>query len=70
MNVRLEIAADGTFSAVTLDAPVGDAITLPGPVICDMPNLHSHAFQRAMAGLAELRGPTDDDFWSWRETMY
>ncbi len=35
-----------------------------------MSNLHSHAFQRAMAGLAEKRGPGDDSFWSWRETMY
>ena len=35
-----------------------------------MPNLHSHAFQRGMAGLAETRGPGDDSFWSWREVMY
>jgi formimidoylglutamate deiminase len=35
-----------------------------------MPNLHSHAFQRGMAGLAERRGPSTDSFWSWRETMY
>ena len=35
-----------------------------------MANLHSHAFQRAMAGLAEVRGAPDDDFWSWRELMY
>lgn len=35
-----------------------------------MPNLHSHAFQRAMAGLAEVRGPADDSFWSWRTVMY
>ncbi len=33
-------------------------------------NLHSHAFQRAMAGLAEVRGPSHDSFWTWRETMY
>jgi formimidoylglutamate deiminase len=39
-------------------------------VLPGMPNLHSHAFQRAMAGLAERRGPGDDSFWSWRETMY
>jgi formimidoylglutamate deiminase len=39
-------------------------------VLPGMPNLHSHAFQRAMAGLAERRGHTDDNFWSWRETMY
>ena len=38
---------------------------LPG-----IPNLHSHAFQRAMSGLAERRGPGDDSFWTWRETMY
>jgi formimidoylglutamate deiminase len=41
------------------------AWVLPG-----MPNLHSHAFQRAMAGLAERKGRVDDSFWSWRETMY
>lgn len=35
-----------------------------------MPNLHSHAFQRAMAGLVETRGPGDDSFWSWRTLMY
>lgn len=35
-----------------------------------MPNLHSHAFQRAMAGLAEVRGPDSDSFWSWRTIMY
>lgn len=35
-----------------------------------LPNLHSHAFQRAMAGLAETRGPGDDSFWSWRTEMY
>ncbi len=39
-------------------------------VVPAMPNLHSHAFQRAMAGLAEVRGPRDDSFWSWRTTMY
>ncbi len=41
------------------------AIGLPG-----VPNLHSHAFQRAMSGLAETRGPGLDSFWSWREAMY
>ncbi|MFB9949068.1 formimidoylglutamate deiminase [Rhizobium puerariae] len=35
-----------------------------------MGNLHSHAFQRAMAGLAEVRGPANDSFWSWRTIMY
>ena len=40
-------------------------IGLPG-----LSNLHSHAFQRGMAGLAEIRGPGADSFWSWRDTMY
>ena len=40
-------------------------VALPG-----MTNLHSHAFQRAMAGLTEARGPSDDDFWTWRALMY
>lgn len=44
--------------------PIGQWV-LPG-----MPNLHSHAFQRAMAGLAERKGKADDSFWSWREAMY
>ena len=42
----------------------------PGPVLPGMPNLHSHAFQRAFAGLAEHRTAHDDSFWSWRDRMY
>lgn len=41
------------------------AIVVPG-----MANVHSHAFQRAMAGLTERPGPGSDNFWSWRELMY
>jgi formiminoglutamate deiminase len=68
-GVRIEIAG-GLIAAVETGtrAGAGDerhAIGLPG-----MPNLHSHAFQRAMAGLAETRGPEQDTFWTWRELMY
>ncbi len=38
---------------------------LPG-----IPNLHSHAFQRAMAGMAERQTDPADSFWTWREAMY
>lgn len=41
-----------------------------GPVVPAPANLHSHAFQRAMAGLAEIAGSTNDSFWTWREAMY
>lgn len=45
-------------------------IKLAGPVIPGMSNVHSHAFQRAMAGLAERSTAERDSFWTWRETMY
>ena len=54
-----------------------DAVRASGVVLPGLPNLHSHAFQRAMAGLTEHRGPSRetgageaDSFWSWRELMY
>ena len=43
---------------------------LDGAVLPGMVNLHSHAFQRAMAGLTERGGPLTDSFWTWREVMY
>ncbi|MBU0581666.1 MAG: formimidoylglutamate deiminase [Alphaproteobacteria bacterium] len=68
-DVRLVMSGGRMVSVTTGTAPkAGDerhAILLPG-----MPNLHSHAFQRGMAGLAEIRGPGADSFWSWREVMY
>ena len=47
----------------------GPRIRLPGPVIPGMPNLHSHAFQRALLGRVQRPDP-GDDFWSWRQLMY
>lgn len=41
-----------------------------GWVLPGMPNVHSHAFQRAMAGLAEHAAGPDDSFWTWRNVMY
>ncbi|MCG2662624.1 formimidoylglutamate deiminase [Brevundimonas sp.] len=49
-------------------AEPGDQIHVTG--VPGLSNLHSHAFQRGMAGLAEVRGPSRDSFWTWRETMY
>lgn len=69
-NVRLEVDADGNFASVLAQATAVGAERLAGPVLPGMANLHSHAFQRAMAGLAEMRGSVDDDFWTWRELMY
>jgi formimidoylglutamate deiminase len=60
------VAADG----VLVETAGGAAESVGQWVLPGMPNLHSHAFQRAMAGLAERRGKADDSFWSWREAMY
>ena len=64
---RVEIDDRGTITAVE----AGDtADARPGIALAGMPNLHSHAFQRAMAGLTERAGPGEDSFWTWREVMY
>ena len=72
-NVLLEWDAAGTLTQVSTGQAVSDhdqAETAAGPVIPGMTNLHSHAFQRAMAGLAERQGDPRDSFWTWREVMY
>lgn len=68
-NVRLAIAV-GQIVDVEHDAAPQPADERHAVIIPAMPNLHSHAFQRAMAGLAEVRGPGADSFWSWRTLMY
>ena len=40
-------------------------ILIPAPS-----NLHSHTFQRAMAGMTEAKGNPTDSFWTWRKLMY
>ena len=69
-NVRLDISASGNLEKITVDGSPEGATRLAGPVLPGMPNLHSHAFQRAMAGLTELAGNPNDSFWTWRDVMY
>ncbi|TAM52835.1 MAG: formimidoylglutamate deiminase [Paraburkholderia sp.] len=70
-DVLLEWDDAGTLTAVTAEAAApAHATRARGPVLPGMPNLHSHAFQRAMAGLAEYRAQASDNFWSWRDLMY
>ncbi|MDR7008753.1 formimidoylglutamate deiminase [Paraburkholderia strydomiana] len=75
-DVLLEWDVDGNLTTVepdTRDVPASVA-RAAGPIMPGMPNLHSHAFQRAMAGLTEYRGSSatgaTDNFWSWRDLMY
>ncbi len=72
-DVMLEVDAAGMITGVTPDFSgerSRDAITLDGALLPGMPNVHSHAFQRAMAGTTERAGPRSDNFWTWREQMY
>jgi len=70
-DVLLQWDDSGTLTLVEagMEAPaaVGRA---PGVLLPGLPNLHSHAFQRAFAGLTEHRSADDDSFWSWRTLMY
>ena len=68
--VRIDVSSDGFIRDIQTRASADGAQYLKGPLLPGMPNLHSHAFQRAMAGLAEVAGNPQDSFWSWRELMY
>lgn len=67
-NVRIDLLDNGSIAGVGLGDNHGER--LAGLVMPGISNLHSHAFQRAMAGLAERAGPGGDSFWTWRDTMY
>jgi formimidoylglutamate deiminase len=69
-GVRVEVDA-GLIQQVSENAPPEPTDQREALVVPGLPNLHSHAFQRAIAGLTERRGPSGaDDFWAWRTTMY
>jgi formiminoglutamate deiminase len=68
-DVRLSLAG-GRIAAVETGAAAAPGDERGGIAVPGLGNLHSHAFQRGMAGLAETRGPAGDDFWTWREVMY
>lgn len=73
-QVLLRCDAQGLWTQIQTGVPAsqaGDAQRL-GPVLPGLVNAHSHAFQRAMAGLGERIDPAapQDDFWAWRDRMY
>ena len=71
-DVLLDIGGDGRIREVESGVrPPADAERLAGALVPGMPNLHSHAFQRAFAGFSERRGAGgEDSFWTWRKVMY
>ncbi|MFM2485651.1 formimidoylglutamate deiminase [Celerinatantimonas yamalensis] len=69
-DVCIEVDPNGMIVATTANHSGENCQRLSGALVPGMPNLHSHAFQRAMAGLSEQRNHPHDSFWSWREQMY
>lgn len=72
-DVLLVAGADGLWQEVRPDCSgeqAADAEVLAGPVLPGLVNAHSHAFQRAIAGLTERAAAGHEDFWSWRDRMY
>jgi formimidoylglutamate deiminase len=75
-DVTISVSAEGSITEIAAGSPAGSAAKLPGLQRVDgiavpgMPNAHSHAFQRAMAGNTEYRLSARDSFWTWRRAMY
>jgi len=70
-NVRITIDGSGSITTVEPDADGAGAVPVDGVVLPGLPNLHSHAFQRAAAGLTERRqAESGDSFWTWRQVMH
>jgi formimidoylglutamate deiminase len=69
-DIRLDVEPTGIIAAVNADASRAGSERLAGPVLPGLVNLHCHAFQRAMAGLAESGGDARANFWGWRDRMY
>jgi len=68
-GVSVVLDEAGRISSVSANQPPSGTRT--GILLPAVANLHSHAFQRAMAGMTETRGPDPrDSFWSWRKLMY
>jgi formimidoylglutamate deiminase len=69
-DVAIDVAADGTIERVDAGSSPDGAERFAGPVVPGMPNLHSHAFQRAIAGRTGYVSAEGDSFWTWRQAMY
>ena len=71
-NVSVEVDFDGKIVSIQEESKQGENLHIEGWALPGFQNAHSHAFQYAMAGLAEVHSSNQDSdsFWSWREAMY
>jgi formimidoylglutamate deiminase len=68
-SVEIEIDDNGDIDSIAVDKPYTDGASAQ-VLVPAIPNVHSHAHQRAMAGLGERAGDSADSFWTWRKVMY
>lgn len=68
-NVRIEVS-EGAISRIETAAQAQAGDVHVDTILPALSNLHSHTFQRAMAGMTEYRAAGRDSFWTWRELMY
>ncbi len=68
-NVQLEII-EGKIASITKNSQPGVKSTQVDCLLPSLGNLHSHSFQRAMAGMTEFRAAGKESFWTWRDLMY
>jgi formimidoylglutamate deiminase len=69
-DVRLTAGKNGLWTAIAANQTCQPGDTRVGVVLPGLTNAHSHAFQRAMAGLSEQGSQAGDNFWRWRQAMY
>ncbi|MCC7274426.1 MAG: formimidoylglutamate deiminase [Alphaproteobacteria bacterium] len=69
-DVRIDVDPSGAIRGVAAGVPADGAVRHRGIAVPGLANLHSHAFQRGMAGLAERRSDAAGNFWGWRDVMY
>jgi formimidoylglutamate deiminase len=69
-DVQITVNKQGDIQRIVTGSNDAGCQCLSGPIVPGMPNLHSHAFQRMMSGLAEVAGNLQDSFWTWRDLMY
>jgi len=70
-NVQIKVTDSGLINKINSNVTASEEdIHLSGVLVPAMPNCHSHAFQRAFAGLCEYSSSNNDSFWSWRSMMY
>jgi formimidoylglutamate deiminase len=69
-DASVTVSEQGLITGLVAATPAAGAERIRGAVVPGMPNAHSHAFQRAMAGSSEFRTGARDSFWTWRDAMY